>query len=269
MAETSLRDALTNATYEFLGHKYRELFEAVRRDKPWLHGSALAADVLRWIDPGLARDVQREGGIPQWVDRRGGERPRVGTRERIGSLAYEFVYADGETSEDNAMKEDLRWVGLAVLIAVASGALWLLLRKRGDSASAPASSVPPQALNSRMTSVRIALAVFSGKVRDVGGTTATAGDLLTHAAFWWAGPADGWERLARTAALSSVTGPSESDDALLVMVYEAPTTDGDVPSSRPEGATRLRDAARAGELRLIGTFAVSDPTNLSAAGFRR
>ena len=266
MAEPSLQGALTNATYEFLGHQHRELFEAVRHKKPWLHRAALAESVLHYIDPKLARDVQLMGGIAAWADSRGGERPGLGTLEGFRAIANDLV---GDTGGDNGMKEDLRWVGLAVLVAVASGALLLLLRKREHSASAATTSTSPATPSLSRRPIRIAIAAFSGKVRDIGAATSSAGDLLTHAAFWWAGPLNGWEGLARSAGLSTLETAPESDDALLVLVYEAPGSDGNVPSSRPEGATMLREAARANELRLIGHFAVSDRTNLSTAGFRR
>ncbi len=262
MAERSLGGALTNATYEFLGHQHRQLVDEVRRATPHAHGPALAAAVLSRLHPELAPESQddAEGFFSRWLDRHGGERPRVGNCERVGAWL---------AAEETMETEDLRWVGLAVLVAVAGGALvWLLSRKRNDTSPA-AATTPRPAAPPEPRPVRIAVAAFSGKVRDVGTTAASAGDLLTKAAYWWSGTTDGWDALVRAAGLSTATGVPESDDALIVVVYEAPGTTEGAPSSRTEGATRMREAARSGDLRVIGTFGIRNPAQLSAAGFRR
>lgn len=262
MVEHPLRAALTNATYEFLGQEHQELLHVARRRAPHAHGAALATTVLNLLQPELAQIAQGDGEafFDGWLYRHGGQAPRT-RRRRLSRLL--------PSSEDETMeREDLRWVGLAVLIALAGGALVLLARKRTDG-PAPLEPRPQPFQTPRPQPVRFAVAAFSGKVRDAGASAATAGDLLTHAAFWWVGSADSWDGIARTAGLSPTDGIPETDDALLVLVYEEPATGAGTPSSRPEGATRLREAARSGGLRMLGTFAISDPARLSVAGFRR
>ncbi len=265
MLDHPLGAVLRNETYEFLGQKHRALLDAARREVPRARGAALATAVLGLLQPDIARDAQREGDafFDRWLDHHGGERPRIRTREKLSA----FISSEDETMET----EDVRWVGLAVLVAVASGALvWLLALKRSETASAvPLGARPAPAPAPRPKPVRFAVAAFSGKVRDAGTTATNAGDLLTQATFWWVGSSDSWDGLAGSAGLSAIEKLPQTDDALLVVVYEAPQTSSGTPSSRPEGATRLREASRDRELRVVGVFAVSDPSQLSAVGFRR
>ena len=166
--------------------------------------------------------------------------------------------------------EEHRWGGLAVLAALAAGVAAVLLRARKPSGGpAPPEVRPPFIPPPKPKPVRFAIAAFSGKVRNAGPNPGSAGDLLTQGPFWWVGTEDNWSATVQTAGLSTIEGIPESDDALLVLVYEAPATGAGAPSSRPEGAARLREAARSGELRAIGTFAISEPARLGAAGFRR
>lgn len=256
MADHPLAAALTNATYEFLGAKHRPLLDAARRESPRARGATLATTVLGLLEPELARAARHEGEafFSRWLSQHGGEGPRV----RSGWMT---------PKEETMEAEDLRWVGLAVFIVLASGALLRLTQKRSDDG--PREPRPLPVAVPKPQAVQFAVAAFSGKVRDVGATAATAGDLLTLAAFWWVGSADSWDGIVRTAGLSEASSVPDTDDALLVALYEAPGTSAGTPSSRPEGATRLREAARAGELRMLGMFAISDPACLSAAGFRR
>lgn len=157
---------------------------------------------------------------------------------------------------------DLRWVGLAVLVAaVASGAV-LLARRAQSQAPVPQPEVPRQ--------LRIAMAVFARKIREAGSEPTAAAQLLTHAAYWWVGHGDAWDQVARLGGLSAVDRLPESDDALLVVVFEGASGDTtSLPSSRPEGASRLRGAASVGDLRWVGTYAVRDPRQLVPSGFQR
>lgn len=160
--------------------------------------------------------------------------------------------------------EDLRWVGLAVLIAVAGGALALLLKRRRSEPQDPAPASPP-----KPTNLHFAVAVFSGRARDAGTSTDSAGDLLTQATYWWVGRSDSWSGLAGAAGLSAIAEIPATDDALLVVVFQAPETGAGTPSSRPEGAAQLRKASRVSQLHRVGIFAAKDASQLSAAGFRR
>ena len=264
MADHPLRSVLTNTTYDFLGRQNRVLLDAARRDSPSARGAELATTVLRLLQMGVAREAARDGDVfySEWLRRHGGERPRVRGLEHIGGVL--------STKDYTLETEDFRWVGLAVLIALTGGALALLLsRKREDDGLSPSTQQPQSVPASRPRPLRFAVAAFSGRVRDAGTTAATAGDLLTHAAFWWVGGVQDWDVIVRTAGLTETVGIPDTDDALLVFVYEAPGTGAGTPSSRPEGATRLREAARAGVLRIHGAFSIGDPAKLSAAGFRR
>lgn len=133
-------------------------------------------------------------------------------------------------------------------------------------AAGPAS---PPATPPEPPPLRIAVAAYSAKVRDVGTTATKAGDLLTNSVYWWSGSTDGWDALVRATDLSATTAIPESDGVMVVVVYEVRGTTEGAPSSRPEGAFLLRTAARSGDLRVIGTFVSSGPAQLSAAGFQR
>lgn len=254
----ALRPALTNEVYEFLGRANQQLIAEVRRDRSDLHGPDLALAVLRVLRPDLsvtparARDYFRN-----WVDDHRGERPGVAKRERAFGMVR---------SEERMETEDLRWVGLAVLVGVAGGALLVHLNRRRPQAAGPAprGSPPPPS----QAPVCFALAAFSGKMREVGTQEANAGDLLTHAAFWWAGTRERWGDVVRGVGASPLRSLPDGNDDLVLAVYEAPPAGGGVPSSRPEGASRLRDAAAARELRSLGLFSVNR-SELTAVGFKR
>ena len=260
MGKPSLGVALRNETYEFLGLKHRALLDRARRDVPEARGAALATAVLGLLLPDLAHDAQQEGDafFDKWLDDHDGKRPRIRKRDF--------------RSKDKKMEaEDLWWVGLAVLVAVAGGALFgLLARKGSDTGIAPLRVARPAPMRpSKPKLVLFAIAAFSGKVRNTGTTATNAGDLLTQATYWWVGTPEDWDGLRGAAGLSPINTPPATDDALLVVAYEAPEAGGGTPSSRPEGATRLREASQGRELRVVGTYAASDPSRLSLAGFRR
>lgn len=261
MFNHALRPTLTNATYEHLGRQNEELLHRAQRAAPHARGPTLAAIALcLLLPPESTAEVQRgeEQYFERWVHARGGEMPGLGRRDQL------FGRFTGEALEI----ENLRWIGLAVLVALASGAfVWLLNRERSSADAAPAPR-PPVA-SPRPQTLCFAVAAFSGKVRDTGATPDTAGSLLTQSTFWWVGPRQGWDGVSRSAGLSPLEALPQTDDALLVVAYEAPHAPGALPSSRPEGATFLREASKGGELRVMGTFSVRDTSQLSAAGFRK
>ncbi len=252
-----IRAVLTKAHYEFFGESHRALLSAVRHKSPNASGAELATEVLRLIDPSTAQRPEYQGAqfFDHWIKQRGGESPRDNFLKR---------HATG-----NMEIEDIRWVGLAVLIATVGGALVQLLRKRNDDAPAPSALRPHYTSIPKLQTVRFAVAAFSGKVRDAGATDAGAGDLLTHAAFWWVGSPQDWDGIIRAAGLAPISEIPDTDDALMVLLFDAVNTTAETPSSRPEGATYLREAARSRNLRMRGMFATSDSCRLIDFGFRR
>lgn len=265
MAEHALRGALTNAIYEELGSAHRVLFEEAKAADSSAHGPELATLVLARLTPELAHQAR---GNPQffrrWVEHRGGELPRTGKREAFRDFVVEQIA--GAKEVDRVEKEDLRWVGLAVLVAVVGAAFVALTRR--TSTSAPLEPLRP--VPSMVRPIRFAIAGFSRRIRDAGTGPTAASGLLTEAAYWWVGTRDGWERVADASALLPIDRLPESDDALLVVVFEEASGDTtSLPSSRPEGASRLRGAASVGDLRWVGTYAVRDPRQLVPSGFQR
>jgi hypothetical protein len=253
-----LRAALRNEVYEFLGRQHSELLSSIRRQHPNIGGAGLALAALRQLHPDSARNAEQVGAdhfFRRWIENRGGELPRIRIREQLMPAL--------STSEDHTM--ELRWLGLAILVAAAGGAfLWLLARSKN-----PETSLPPSPQPAKPQPVRFAAAAFSGKVRDAGTAPESAGDLLTQATYWWVGSADAWSAVTNNVPLTRIDTVPDTDDALVVVAYETARPPSGIPSSRPEGATRLRDAAREHDLRFVGMFSVEDPSLMTNAGFRR
>ncbi|MBU1219053.1 hypothetical protein KKF97_04530, partial [Myxococcota bacterium] len=74
--------------------------------------------------------------------------------------------------------------------------------------------------------------------------------------------------VAPKAGLSPIDQLPESDDIMLAIVYEVSAASRETPSSRPEAATRLRDASGNNHLDVVGMYSVGDITKLKSIGFR-
>lgn len=246
-------DTALYQVYELIGSQNGALLREVRAAFPGARGPSLAAATLEVLGAAEADRALREGRafFERWVTAQGGRMPGFSWSER-----------------HEVEKEDLRWFGLALIIALAGGVLLSLARGRRPyekhGTTSPASSKQP-----RPKKLRFAVGAFSGKVRDVGVDAAGAGDLFTQAPFWWVGSTDGWDDFAQSATLSLLAELPSADDVLVVLAYELAQGEGGEPSSRTEGAARLRDALQRNALTVVGTFAVDEPAKLSDAGFRR
>lgn len=250
------RGVPTASIYKFLGELHRSLIDELRQETPDLRGPRLAAAVLTTMLPELAPNELRDAAafFSNW-------RAQY-EAEFIPKMTLDYWLPESNTMEI----EDLRWVGLGVLVAIAGGVL-LERRSRKGLGTAKTVDIPPRPAEPPKP-IRTVVSAIVGKVRG-GVTEKNAGDLLTSAAFWWSGSLDDWETLVRDACLSPTPKIPESDDALVFVVYDAPGSSNGTPTSRLEGASRLREVARSGDLRLVGTFTSSDPAQLIAAGFRR
>jgi len=248
---------LRQETYLFLGQRNRELLDEAVRRRPDARGPEIGLIVLELLG---AREVIRATDSPsrffdRWVRERGGLPPRLRKRDKYlsgGEAAMEL--------------ERLKWVGLALIVALAGGAVWSLVARQKIAADPTARTRPPRPPPPEPTRWRIAVSVFSGKLRDRSITTREAADVLAHAPYWWIGDLRSWNEMA-SSDFEPVSDLPDSDDALVIVVLEA-VSGGPPPSSRPEAASLLRAAATGETAEVVGVFAVRDGVELPSA-FRR
>lgn len=261
MAKGPLDEALTHETYELIGRANEALMTLAREKAPDVWGADLAVEVLDLVHPESGRQARQEGKavfFERWLSRHGGHDPR--------STFLEQMIRGNEVE---AMREDLRWVGLAVMVVVfAGGLVSVVWQKRSEAKRASLPSEPP-APSSRRSPVHLAIVVLSGTLRETGTQPESAGALLTRSTHWWSGGRDEWVTTERSLGLSPIEHLPETDNTLVMVTYEMSLTDGTPPTSRPEGADRLRAASKTNALRLVGSFVLDEPSRLSAAGFRR
>jgi hypothetical protein len=251
------------AVYDDLGEMHRDLLDEIRRMHPASEGEELGLLALRLLSRDAADRIAPRGAsdLRRWVERQGGELPRVKLRESLNPFG------------EDPMRMDLRWIGLAVVVAVLGGAL-LYLRRRQASASADRDSQSPEPPRVSPTSVsskrslRIAVAIPGSNLREVGLREAAAADILTRATYWWTGEPGTWDRVVADLGLSDLTN-DPGDDEMVLIAFDIGNHTGSAPSSRPEAATLLRDAAVRGDVSLYRSFSLGAPQALSGAKFRR
>lgn len=261
MRDYALRPALRNEVYEHLGKSNRVFLEQVERDQPDIEGAAVGAAVLRLLEVPEATAAVRnpEWFFEDWVrDHGGGDVPRRRKRDYI---------AGREAAMES---ENLKWVGLAILVAVAGGALWLLLRKseEGPSRERTPSPSPPKP-KPKPVPIRIAVAIFAGKLPAGELGVASVADLVARATYWWVGTPDSWARTGGDGTFQPLDGSPTSDDALIVLLVDVLDAAGRAPTSRPEASSQLRSAASRGDAEIVGKYTVTDASALTAVGFRR
>lgn len=254
------RRLLHDDVYEEMGKRHVKVLDKVLVGSPDLSGPDLTRAVLEVVAPDAAPDaLEARYVLERWV------------RSRHGVMPSRARRRDGYWTEESQREVEMfRWAGLAIVMALVSGALvyWALSRRsesRQDSERQPPST-PPKAPPPPARAV-VAMVAFSGKVRD-GADPSVAADLLTKATHWWSGTDDDWARVQLVLGTKSVSNMPASDDALLVVAYEAMLDDAP-PRSRPDASMVLRDLSRRERLRTVGIFDIGDPGQLSEAGFRR
>jgi len=252
------RRLLNDAVYEEMGKRHVELLDQVLGARPDLSGPDLTRAVLEVVAPGAGPDPSEDRyAFERWVRRRHGVLPSR-ARKRDGYW----------TEESQREAEMFRWAGLAIVMALVSGALiyWALSRRpesrqeRERERPSPPPKAPPPAR------VVVAMVAFSGKVRH-GADPSAAADLLTKATHWWSGTDDEWARVQSVLGTSPVQDLPAGEDALLVVAYDALLDEA--LRSRPDAAMVLRDLAGRERLRTVGIFAIGNPGQLAQAGFTR
>jgi len=257
-----LKGALNFKTYEFLGKKHLDLLKEVHQRHPCAHEDNLAAEILTLLVPEVGNLARAQGRtfFHQWVKQHDGVLPEISLLDHFGS------------DERRQMEQlDIRWIGLAVLIAFVGGSLvQQLLRARDAKDSVTLREPRPESVPApKPQTWRFAVAAFTSSIRNSGHNTSAAADVLTIATFWWVGPPSQWGSIIRDANLTEISAIPDTDDVLIILAYDVPGTSGGPPTSRTELAMKLRDAARRGELRTVGIFTTSDQHSLNATGFRR
>ena len=231
----------------------------VVRDAPHLEGAAVGAAVLRLLEVPQATAAARnpEWFFEDWVrDHGGGDVPRRRKRDYI---------AGREAAMES---ENLKWVGLAILVAVAGGAIWLLLRKSEEKPSRERAPSPPKP-KPKPVPIRLAVAIFARKLPAGELDVASVADLVARATYWWVGTPDSWARAGGDGTFQPLDGSPTSDDALIVLLVDVLDAAGHAPTSRPEASSQLRSAASRGDAEIVGKYTVTDAAALTAAGFRR
>ena len=266
MAEQPPRGLLRQETYLYLGQQNRGLLREVFRRDPDARGAEIALAVLELLDVGEATAARSRPArfFKDWLRQRGGEEP-ASARRRDRFVGY-------LTGGDDGMEaEHWKWVGLGLIVAlVGGGVVWAqLAKRRGGGPPAPLQQPPrPAPPKPQPVRWRLAVGVFSGKLRDRSLSAKEVADVLALAPYWWVGQQGSWSRVESSAELQSVDGLPESDDALVVVVLDAVLGPGDQPSSRPEAASQFRAAADRGNAEVMGIFVVRDGAELPA-DFRR
>lgn len=262
MRDYGLRSALRNEVYEHIGEANRPLLKQVLRDEPHLEGPSVGAAVLRKLEVPQASEATRnpEWFFEDWVrDHGGGDIPRRRRRDDL--------FAGKEAAMES---ENLKWVGLAVLVAVAGGALWLLLRRAGDETTRErAPSPPPPKPTPKAVPIRLAVAIFAGKLPSGELDVTGVADLVARATYWWVGTPDSWIRTGGDGIFDPLRGAPTSDDALIVLLVDMLEAAERSPTSRPEASSQLRAAASRGDAEIVGQFVVTDASALTSVGFRR
>jgi hypothetical protein len=259
MHDHALQPALRNEVYEHHGKSNRGFLEVVVRDTPHLKGAAVGAAVLRLLEVPEATEAARnpECFFHGWVRNHGG-----GDVPGRRDLNY-FVRKEAAMESEN-----LRWVGLAILVAVAGGVLWLQ-RRESEAKPSRERATSPSLPKPRPMPIRLAVAVFAGKLPAGELDVANVADLVARATYWWVGTADSWSRTGGDGTFQPLNGPATSDDALIVLLVDVLDAAGRAPTSRPEASSQLRAAASRGDAKILGRYTVIDATALTAEGFRR
>ncbi len=250
---------LTNKSYEHWGKLHEELLHAARQEDPRASKKELAEIVIRLIDLKIHENVKKDPKFfENWLEKYGGEAPRLRIRDLGDNL---------KDKQEREKMENFRWVGLAVIIAFSCSALLLLLKK--NTVKNQLETVPPVPATLKQQSILYAVAVFSSKLRNTRENTITAGDLLAQATYWWVGSVTDWKETVKKANFLATNEIPNTDDVLLVIVYETTMIGAGTPSSRPEGSMHLREADRLGKLKKNNMFLINDQKSLNLAGFKR
>lgn len=271
MRDNGLRFALKNEVYEHIGKSNRGLLQQVLRDEPHLGGASVGAAVLRKLEVPQASEATRnpEWFFEDWVrEQGGGETPkrRHGLLPDIRKLRLPLVSG----KEEDMDSENLKWVGLAVLVAVAGGVLSSLLRRHNDENTRERAPTPlPPKPTPKAEPIRLAVAIFAGKLPSGELDVTGVADLVARATYWWVGTPDSWIRTGGEGIVEPLRGAPTSDDALIVLLVDMPEAAERSPTSRPEASSQLRAAASRREAVLVGQFVVTDASALTSVGFRR
>lgn len=254
-----------------IGHHNRELLEMALLRTPGANGQSVALAVLALLLPN--RNNEQLSDATKLVD-------ELTTQSRLGGSSLRGHDATGHHRSDSMERADIYWVGVAVLAAVLCGAaaFWLRGQKRSGDGHWPAGATetplplapkPVAATRDTRETVRFAAAVLSGKARETGTEAERASDLFSMAMFWWTGTSCEWDQTVRSVGLSPLHTLPESDDVLLVSVYETALPRSAIPTTRFESSAILRDAARGRKLRHVETYGIPIGTKLTQSGFTR
>jgi hypothetical protein len=170
-------------------------------------------------------------------------------------------------NESMKSEDNLRWVGLAVLVAVSYG-IWRVLQNSRIPPVEPNVTSPPLPPRAKKSRICIAMGIFAGQLPPGEFVASSAADLVSKATFWWGGETDSWQKVMNSGIFNPLTGSPSSDDSLVMLVVNLIHTSEFPPTSRPEVSSLLR-AADTRDIELVDRFTVSKPDALMDLGFRR
>lgn len=264
MPKTGLRPALCNDVYLHIGGSNKEVLQQVTRDSPHLEGAGVGVAVLRALGVNVPSNDLRDPSefFKKWVnDHDGKDLPGHIKKWR----SHEWTPRDN--NESMKSEDNLRWVGLAVLVAVSYG-IWRLLQNARVAPEGTNVPAQPQPLRSKKTRICIAIGIFAGQMPPGEFVASSAADLVSKATFWWVGETDSWPNVGKSGILIPLTGSPSSDDALIMLVMNLIHTSESPPTSRPEVSSLLRVAGTR-DIELVDKFTVNKPEELMALGFKR
>lgn len=259
--------------------------EIQRRHQKNLGGAKLGLEALKVLDPDTYQDVQGLSRSPresfrEWLDNE---------ELRLGDLLPQETHPHTDTRRE---KMEIRWIGVAALVALLGGASLYALKKLNGTTTnrkhnpEPSGDAPegqdqhvgltPDAAardtdRERTSTIYVAVGVHSRTVRDVGGRTlAEAPALMREGMYWWSGNEEEWEDLLSSEGLQQISEVPEADDKLLIIGYEVPRKT-DLPSYSLEIRNLLKKSHKKNdeEADVVGTYRVSRASLLEELGFSR
>jgi hypothetical protein len=266
MPKADLGPALCDEVYLKIGEFNEELLKQVMLDSPRPEGAAIGIAVLRAlgvkVPPNALHDPTEF--FREWIADHDGKNLPGHSRTTISRVVS---WCTKDNNESMKSEDNLRWVGLAVLVAVSYG-IWRLLknaRVAPEGQNVPTPPLPPRA---KKTRICVAMGIFAGQLPPEEFVASSAADLVSKATFWWVGDTDSWPNVGKSGIFIPLIGSPSSDDALIMLVMNLIHTSESPPTSRPEVSSLLR-AAGTRDIELVNKFTVSKPGELMALGFKR
>jgi hypothetical protein len=264
MPKDGLGPALCNEVYLHIGKFNEGFLKQVTLENPHLEGAGVGVAVLRLLEVNVPSNALRDPTefFKEWVKSRDGhDLPGHSKKWR----SPEWIPNDN--NESMKSEDNLRWIGLAVLVAVSYG-IWRLLQNARMAPAGPNVPTPPPPPRAKKTRICIAMGIFAGQLPPGEFVASSAADLVSKATFWWVGETNSWLNVQKSGFIVPLTGSPSSEDELIMLVMNLIHTPEFPPTSRPEVSSLLR-AAGTRDIELVDKFTVNKPGELMALGFKR